>query len=100
MTFASAMGEGTDAIYNAFGVAAVYTDRDAATTNVTVIVDRNLSQYGEVANVSAQDAVVCVRTSELAEAPRREDTFTVGAKVWTVDSLIASDEQEWRVLAS
>lgn len=100
MTFLDAMTAGTDALYSSFGVAAVYTDRALAASNVTIILDRNLSQYGDVASVSGQSVVVCVRVSQVTDAPRREDTFTVGAKVWTVDSLVASDEYEHRVIAS
>lgn len=94
------MTNGIDSIYESFGVSAVYTDLTETELTVTVIVDRNFSQYGETAQVSAGSAVLCVRKSEVALSPRRAESFTVGAKVWTVDSLVLIDDYEHRAICS
>ena len=91
----------TDRVYEVFGVAAVYTDREGAALEVTVVVDRQVSRYGEVAQVHGKTAVLCVRTSEVAGAPRKGETFAVtGGQTFTVDSLVSADEFEHRVLVA
>ena len=91
-----------DANYMKFGEAATYTDRNAATTACTVLVDRDLTRYGETAVVNQRTAVVGVRLSEVAAPPRRGETFTLvgSGQVLVVDSLQDSDEFEHRVYAA
>jgi hypothetical protein len=91
----------TNSVYDAFGIAATYTDRNGASAPVVIVVDRALARYGNTMQVSANTAVVCVRTSELSGAPRRGETFlTEDGDTWTVDSLITADEFEHRSLAA
>jgi hypothetical protein len=98
----AALQSGTEVVYRTFGVSAGYLPRDSygAATPLTVLVERDLSRFGEVAAVNARTAIVCVRKSDLAGAPRRGDRFTVGDETLTVDSLQASDEFEHRVFAA
>jgi len=65
-----------------------------------VLVERDLSRYGEVAQVNIKTAVISVRVAEVPLAPRRGDTFVVGASTFVVDSLQASDGQEHRVFVA
>lgn len=103
MTLA-ALSLGTNTVYRTFGVPAGYLPKDAkgAATPVTVLVERDLTRFGEVAKITARTAIVCVRKSELADVPRRGDTFSLssGAETLTVDSLQASDDFEHRVFAA
>ena len=89
-------------VYRRFGEPATHTDRLAVATPCTVLVERDLSQYGEVAVVNKRTAVVQVRTTELAGAPRSGDTFTLAGngQVLVVDSLQGSDEFEHRAFAA
>lgn len=101
MNFAAALSRATDRAYACAGVAAVYQDRDGVDTPCTVLVERDLARYGEVAQVNARTAVVAVRRSEVSSAPRNGERFTLtGGDVLTVDSLQASDELEHRVFAA
>lgn len=100
MTFADALSRATDRVYARAGVAATYQDRDAVNTPCTVLVERDLQRYGDVAQVNARTAVVAVRRTDVAAAPRRGERFTLtGGEVLTVDSLQASDELEHKVFA-
>jgi hypothetical protein len=102
MTIA-ALSQGTNVVYRTFGVAAGFKPRDsyAAPVPVTVLVERDLSRFGEVAKVNAKTAIVCVRRSDLADAPRRGDTFSLSeSETLTVDGLQATNEFEHRVFAA
>ena len=98
----SAIGRMLTRVYACFGEAAIHTDKDATTTSCTVVVERDLSAYGDVAKVGIKTAVVAVRLAEMPNAPRRGDQFTLTAtgKVLVVDSLQSSDEFEHRVFAA
>ena len=100
MTLASELVIAIDAIYEVGGVAAVYTDRDSATTNVKAVVEYDLQTFGDVADVAGKTAIVSVRVSELAYPPRRGETYTVNGTVYTVDSILVSDELEHRALVA
>lgn len=102
MTFADAISRATDRVYARAGVAAQYQDRDGVVTPCTVLVERDLARYGEVAQVNARTVVVGVRRTEVAGAPRSGERFTLtaGGEVLVVDSLQASDEFEHRVFAA
>lgn len=101
MTLA-ALSIATDTVYATFGVSAGYLPKgsEATATPVTVLVERDLTRFGEVAQINARTAIVCVRKSELADSPMRGDTFSLSTETLKVDSLQASDEFEHRVYAS
>lgn len=98
----AALSSGTNVVYRTFGVPAGYLPKGSLgeAAPVTVLVERDLSRFGEVAKVNARTAVVCVRLAELADAPRRGDTFALPTGTVTVDSLQASDEFEHRVFVA
>jgi len=87
-----------DCIYSQFAVPVTYTDRDGASQTVQAIVLHDLQQFGEVADISGKTVAISVRVSEMAYPPRRGETYTVGARVYTVDSTIAVDELEHTAL--
>jgi hypothetical protein len=89
-----------DEVYSALGVEAIYTDRNGATQCITAIIEHDLQQFGNVADISGKTAVVSVRVSEMADKPRRGDTYTVGDTVYTVDSIPYADELEHRALVA
>lgn len=98
--FADALQRATDRVYQSAGEAATYTDRLAASSACTVLISRNLTDYGDVAQFAANTVILSVRQSEIAQAPRRGETFTVGATTYTVDSPQASDGVEHKVFAA
>lgn len=100
MTWASDLASGIDDIYRVFAVSATYTDRVAATQTVSAIVSLDLQQFGSVADVSGKTAAISVRVSDMALPPRRGETYTIGAKVYTVDSIITADELEHTALVA
>lgn len=91
-----------DRSFAVFGSAATYTDRNAVATPCTVLVERDLTRYGDAANVARQTAVVQVRAAEVPAPPRRGERFTITTtgQVLTVDSLLLSTEYLHRVFAS
>ncbi len=103
MNFAAALSNATDRVYASAGVAARHEDTIGVQTSVTVLVERDLSRFGDAAQVSVRTALVGVRISELADCPRRGDTFTLikadgsDGEVLTVDSLQRDDEIEHRM---
>lgn len=84
------------------GDAAIYTDRNAVATPCTVLVERDLTRYGEAAAINARTAVVGVQVTELALAPRRGERFTIvsSGQVLVVDNLQTSDELEHKVFTA
>jgi hypothetical protein len=91
-----------DRAFALFGEAATYVDRAANAVPCTVLVERDLTRYGDQAATIAQHtALVQVRVSEVPEPPRRSETFQLaGGKVLTVDALQSSTEFLHRVMAS
>lgn len=100
MTYQNDINQGASLIYDIGGVPALYTDRDGATTNVNAIVDYELQQYGDVANVSAAAAAISVRTIEVQAPPRNGETYTVNGRVFTVSDRVGADELEHTVLVT
>jgi hypothetical protein len=100
VTLADAFLDGINRIYLTGGVPAIYTDRDDHESSVTVIVDYDLSNYGDTAEVAQATATVSVRTSEIENMPRRGDTFLVDGKTLVVGGSLQSDELEHTVLVS
>ena len=99
--FASAMKDG----YQFFGVSAIYTARESAPVQVSVMLDESISRFGEVATVAGKTVIVSVRTSEVQALPRAGDTFAVvsglrSGKIYRVDAVVSSDELEHRVTAA
>lgn len=100
-SFASIVAGGVNRVYARFGEPATYTDKQGNPLPVTVVVERNLAQYGQVAAVQGKSIVINVRLSELATPPRRTETFTlVSGEVLTVDSVMSSDGIEHKAVAA
>jgi len=100
--FIDAILDGMDAAYDFMGEAAIYTERDATAHDVVVILERNLSQYGEVAQVAGKTAIVRVRVSDVPNAPLRGETFSLSAsgEVLTVDNTLQWDGTEHLVVCA
>lgn len=100
--FTDTLDDGIELMYEEFGESAQYTERDAANPRtVTVVVERNLSQYGDVAQVAGKTAVVRVRITDVDKEPLRGETFVVaGGETLVVDSVFARDGWEWWVLTA
>jgi len=100
--FASALSRATDRVYTGFGEAATHTDRNGAHTPCTVLVETDLTRYGETAQVNIKTAVLSVRLTHLAAAPRAGEVFTLTAsgKAYRVDSLQGSDALEHKVFVA
>ena len=86
--------------YDLDGQAATYTNRAAEQAACTVLLDTDMTRYGEQAQVNVRTAVLSVRVAEVPAAPRQGDTFLIGARAWRVDSLQASDALEHRVFVA
>ena len=100
--FKSALTRAVDRVYGTAGVAATYTDRNGVLTPCTVLVERDLTRYGATAAINTATAVVGVRATQVAAAPRRGERFTLSdsGQVLVVDSLQVSDELEHKVFAA
>lgn len=100
--FTTAMGGGLAAIYGRLGEAAVYEDEYGWCTECVVIPERDLTRYGDVAEVNAKSVIFSVRRSEISARPRRGHTITLTAaeEVYRIDNVILSDELEHRFLAA
>lgn len=100
--FAQAFDSGLDALYDAMGEGCRYTDKDGWKRDCSVIVERDLAEYADVANVQGKTAVISVRVSEVPDRPRREETFELEAtcEILTVDSIVRSNEFEHVVLCT
>jgi hypothetical protein len=98
--FAARLQTGLVAIYDRFGDAAVFTNIDDYCTDCTIIVDVDLSQYGDDARLNGKTAVIRVRTSEIEPRPRRGESFhdEDTCITYTVDSVLDSDALEHRCL--
>lgn len=91
--------------YAFFGDGALYAARGGAGVPVRVLIDGNLSQYGEVARVAGKTVVVSLRVSEVPDLPRSGDTVSVTSgpyqgRALRVDSVLESDALEHKVLAA
>ena len=100
-SFASIVAGGVNRVYARFGEPAAYTDRLGTARPVTVVVERNLAQYGQVAAVQGKSIVVNVRLIDLPTPPRRTETFVLATgEVLTVDSVLSSDAIEHKAVAA
>lgn len=100
MTLASEFQRGINSLYSAAGQPAQYTDRDATVTAVTVLLDFDLSRYGDAVEVAQSEVSISVRASEVPQSPRRGDTFTVDGTTYVVGPALSSDELEHTVLCA
>jgi len=98
----SSMQAAVDAGYDEWGVSATHTDGNtAATTDCTVVLDFNLTQFGDAIQVNSASALVNVRRSEITSRPRRGDTFTTGdGTTYDVDQVLLRTEFEFQVLTT
>ena len=79
--------------YSTFGEAATYDGG-----SVTVVLDHNMSQWGDQVSVAVGRVALSVRKSEVPERPARGEAFTVDAKVYRVESTIRETSHEWALL--
>lgn len=100
--FKSALARAIDRVYARAGDAATHTDRDGVHTPCTVMVERDLTRYGDAAKVNLHTAAISVRVSQMPAAPRRSDRFTITdtMQVFTVDALQGSDGIEHKVFVA
>ncbi len=100
-SFDTMLARGVGRVYARFGEPAMHTDTQGVSRPVTVVVERSLAQYGQVAAVQGKSAVLNVRLSELPNRPRRGETFTLASgEALTVDSVLSSDGIEHKVVAA
>lgn len=100
-SYSERMATGLEVSFERFGVAAVYTDKEGYNTDCTVIVDRELQRYGDVAVINGKQVVIAVRASEVELKPRRGETFLVNdCESFVVDSVLSSDGAEHKCLAA
>lgn len=100
MSLADSLIRAINAIYaDRNTVPCIYTNRDGVTQTVRAIPEFDLTTYGDTLEVAGKTAVIGVRASEMA-APRNGETYTIGGKVYRIDSLVASDELEHRALVA
>jgi len=100
VTLASAFQDGINDLYRAAGVSAVFTNTAGATSTVTVLIEYDLSVYGDVAEVSQATATISVKKSDMDLPPRRGELFTIGSATFRVSSTLRSDELEHTVLVA
>ena len=100
MTFLADSQSAIDDIYTVGAVAATHTDRDSSTTAVHAVVEYDINQYGEVAEIAGMTALVSVRVSELAYPPRQGETYTIGGTVYVVDTVLFADDLEHRAIVA
>lgn len=90
-----------DRVYTKAGLTAVYTGRDSVAHGCRVLVESDLTRYGQTAQVNVRTAVLAVRVNEVALAPRRGEQFVVdGGTTYTVDSLQATDALQHKVFVA
>jgi len=100
VTLVSEFQAGLDDLYAAAGVPFTFTNTAGATSTVVAIIDYDLTNYGDVAEVSQATASISVRKSDMEFPPRRGETFTTGSKTLRVSSTLNSDDLEHTVLVA
>lgn len=100
-SFNTMIARGVDRVYARFGELALHTDRHSISRPMTVTVERNLAQYGQVAAVQGKSIVLGVRVVDLPQPPRRGESFTLeSGEMLVVDSVLSSDGIEHKVVAA
>lgn len=102
---ATALSRATDRAYSLFGDEAIFSARDEAARGCSVLFDHDVARYGEVAQVAGKTVVVSVRVRDVPCLPRKGDLFDItsgpfAGRALRVDSVVASDEFEHKVLAA
>lgn len=100
MSYTDEVQAAIDDIYDTFAVAATYTSKTASQFSVQAIIEFNLAQYGDTADISGMTAAISVRRSEIAAPPLRGETFFINGTLYTVDSPLSADEMEHTVLVA
>ena len=100
--FSEAMGRGLLGLYRKMGEPGRHTASDGYCTDCLMIVDRDMSVYGEIAEINAQSVVISICRSELFTKPQRGELIELdnGCETFRVDRLISSDELEYRFIAA
>lgn len=89
-----------DTVFELYGKPAVYS-RGNVDTAVRVIVEYDLTRWGETINVSNVSAMATVRESEVPLKPKRGDLFTLETgKVLRVESTPIYDGRLWSSLVT
>ncbi|GAB5451832.1 MAG: hypothetical protein Hals2KO_21600 [Halioglobus sp.] len=97
------MRAAVDEAYDTFGVASVFVDLDECRTeDVVVVISHDLSEYGDDTGFTAGTVLLCVRKSQLAAVPRRDESFALAdsEKQYTVLQRADDTEFEHKLLAS
>ncbi len=96
--FATATADIFAAMLAAGGAVEAEYSRDNKT--VTIIVDHDLTRWGDAVQVSNDSVLVGVMRDAISEKPWRNDTFTAaGGAVYRVDKVLFADEQVYRCVA-
>jgi hypothetical protein len=100
--FAARFAASLEPMYRLHGDAAIFSDRNNNHCECTVIVDRDLNQFGDTVDVAGKTALISVRKTEISNQPRRGEKFTLTetGEVFLVDSGLRSDEDEFQVFAA
>lgn len=100
--FDERMNRGLVPLYDRLGDAATFHDAGSGQTDCRIIIDRDLSNYGDTIDLAIGTAVIAVRRSEFAQSPRRGEYFTVTetGEQLNVHSLVSRDDYEHRVLVT
>lgn len=98
--FDDLLGASLAKFYAMWGDQAAYWDTDDTILNasLTVLVERDLTQFAEPVNIQGASALMQVRKTEVLDPPKRGQKFIVGAVTYEVDEVIRSDEHEHRFL--
>lgn len=100
-TMTAAQSRAVDRVYSAFGDAATYTNSLGQDTPCVVLVESNLTPYGDTLQINARTAVLSVRAAQISEAPRRGDTIEItGGRLYKIDSLQATTDLEHKMVAA
>ena len=87
------------AIGAAYAVPAVYTPLDGDEAPVSVVIERDLTRYGDTLDVSNASAIIGCFVSEVPLRPRRGSVFTLeNSEEFVVDSIASSDGQMHKCL--
>jgi hypothetical protein len=95
------MVAGLSSIYDRLGDESEFVSRDGWSCDCAVIVEHELSEYGDAIQVSAGSILLRVRKSELSRRPLREEFFLMsdsGCK-YVVEQTLESDDFEHKVIA-
>lgn len=103
--------DGVNDLYTEAGIASIYANAAGGTPagasgTPVVIVEHNLASYGDDIGVYGKNAIIRVRTTEVANVPEYRDTFTVtdpvteASKEWMVEEPVFSNQFEIGVLVA